>query len=745
MSWASRGRGGLAASARWPITLSVSLMAVGHEVAVAATPATEPSSATCLAFPLMGVVGLMAAASVGIALYGWHLRHALVGLRSQEQTMLDASGDGIIGVDGEGIIRRINAAACQFMGYPHGALLGAPVHRFLDRSHPDGSPGDESACPILAVLTQGKPGSTFTERVIHRDGSLIPFRCTVTALFENGEIKGAVIALRDVRTERGGERSPDRHGAGEAEGAFQSDELRSVNQRLREKSERLLRKRNFIEGLLTNLPSGLAYLNRGLVVEWINPVLAHILEQPAEHLLGRDGIALLASVIDEIHIREVLASGTMYRGTACLHRLDEHAVERETYWDISCDPVRDDAGTVVGVLIQFFEVTIRLLLERELAARGLELERQRDYVEKLLLHVPASIAFIDHNHRRVWVNPQLARFLGISQQEAVGQRVLDAGVDETLAHVFRTGEVLEAPAVPIRRGEDLFYFDLTYVPVPGVDRAIDGVLVSAVDVTERVEHTALQQQQLESVRKAEALKDDFLNTLSHEMRAPLANVLGTIDLLENEILGPLSAEQARSVNTLKRNARILLALVSDLLDSSRIQAGQLSLIQRPVHVASLLDELIADLGHELEKKRLRLTYSVDEGCTILAADEQRLWQILINLVGNAARFTPEGGSIEIRVEGEGERVRFEIEDTGVGIAAHELEAIFDRFIQVGERQHGTGLGLGLSICKALVEAHGGAIGVRSELGRGSTFWFTLPVVAEADFRQISPSRTSSGS
>jgi len=243
--------------------------------------------------------------------------------------------------------------------------------------------------------------------------------------------------------------------------------------------------------------------------------------------------------------------------------------------------------------------------------------------------------------------------------------------------------------------------------------------------------------ELESLRRADELKNRFLGMLSHELRTPLNSVLGFGSMLEDELAGPLNGAQRDYLGKMLGGANVLLALIDDLLDMSRIQAGRFSLSMRLIDFPEVISGVLSSLQPLAASSGVRLSSDVAD-LPPLRADDQRLGQVLYNLVGNAIKFTPPGGTITVRVERNGD-VRCAVRDTGQGIAADDIPKLFRPFSQLAPP--GTspirGTGLGLSISKALIEAHGGTIGVVSEPGRGSEFWFTLPgsaIVAEHDTR-----------
>jgi signal transduction histidine kinase len=230
----------------------------------------------------------------------------------------------------------------------------------------------------------------------------------------------------------------------------------------------------------------------------------------------------------------------------------------------------------------------------------------------------------------------------------------------------------------------------------------------------------------ERLEQADRMKDEFLSVMSHELRTPLSFIISSASVLRDEVYRPqLEEEQAMTDNVLTGADRML-TLVNNLLDVSRIAAGTLSLKVEPVDYRAVVEEVVRTLEPLAAPKKLTLT--PDLTGAMLEADTARVIQVLTNLIDNAIKFTPDGGTIRVSTSVVGENVLTEIEDTGPGIAATDIPKLFQRFHQLDmslSRPAG-GAGLGLSIAKGLVEAHGGEIGVVSQPGEGSRFWFTLP-------------------
>jgi len=274
------------------------------------------------------------------------------------------------------------------------------------------------------------------------------------------------------------------------------------------------------------------------------------------------------------------------------------------------------------------------------------------------------------------------------------------------------------------------------------DGEVIGTLTIVDDVTERVIREVQLQAQLEvrsellanemaARQEAEAanrLKDEFLATISHELRTPLTAIVGWSTLLRAGDLTPTAS--ARAIETIYRNANAQTQLISDLLDVSRIISNKLVLTTSSVSLTSLVERALDGFKPESEAKSIVLQASIEPGLPQISGDPERLQQIVWNLLSNALKFTPEGGTIRIGVKSIDSRVEISVTDSGIGIDEKFLPFVFDRFRQANSastRAHG-GLGLGLSIVRELVELHKGSVQVHSEgPGKGSTFVVALPI------------------
>lgn len=238
-----------------------------------------------------------------------------------------------------------------------------------------------------------------------------------------------------------------------------------------------------------------------------------------------------------------------------------------------------------------------------------------------------------------------------------------------------------------------------------------------------------QRAQIEQLKQVDALKVDFLNAVSHELRTPLSSILGYAEFLEDEMGGDLTAEQRKYVLGISNGADRLRHLVDDLLDFARLEAGTFRMAPQDVDIHQVVDLALRSLEPQIASAGVSLETDLPPEPLNVRIDPARVEQIILNLVGNSIKFTMAGGHIKVVVKRQNDELILAVQDTGIGITADCLPRIFEKFFQVDPSMTRTrgGAGLGLTIAKALAEAHGGRIQAESTPGEGSTFWFTMPM------------------
>ncbi len=231
------------------------------------------------------------------------------------------------------------------------------------------------------------------------------------------------------------------------------------------------------------------------------------------------------------------------------------------------------------------------------------------------------------------------------------------------------------------------------------------------------------------IETANRHKSEFLANMSHELRTPLNAIIGFSEVLGERMFGELNEKQAEYTDDILSSGRHLLSLINDILDLSKVEAGRMELELTKFDLPMAIDNALTLIRERASRHGIRLHHSVDERLGELTGDERKIKQILLNLLSNAVKFTPEGGRVDVDAVSSDGVVEISVSDTGIGIAPQDQETIFEEFRQVGTdyAQKREGTGLGLTLTRKFVELHGGKIWVESELGKGSTFTFTLPV------------------
>jgi signal transduction histidine kinase len=215
--------------------------------------------------------------------------------------------------------------------------------------------------------------------------------------------------------------------------------------------------------------------------------------------------------------------------------------------------------------------------------------------------------------------------------------------------------------------------------------------------------------------------------MSHELRTPLNAIIGFSEVLTERLFGEMNDKQAEYVGDITESGKHLLSLINEILDLSKIEAGRMELDVAEFDIATTIDSTLSLVRERAQRRGITLRCTVGDQVTAIHADERKVKQVLLNLLSNALKFTPEGGAIDVRASATEDQYEIAVTDTGVGIAQDDLEAVFEEFRQVGsasKRIEGTGLGLAIS--RKFIELHGGRIWATSQVGAGSTFAFTLP-------------------
>ncbi len=374
------------------------------------------------------------------------------------------------------------------------------------------------------------------------------------------------------------------------------------------------------------------------------------------------------------------------------------------------------------------EVRTRMRAERS--------EREARAMLSGVLESCTAVVFAkDHAGRFLLVNRFCAAVYGTTVQNMIGKTAYDFqpkeladALSEHNEQVWKHRGPMEFEESLLVRGIPRTFLAIKY-PLNDEHGQPLALCCFSTDITERKAAEAALASAKIAAEQSNQFKDQFLSNMSHELRTPLNAVLGFSELLKDTAYGPLTEKQDRYVNNIYKAGQHLVRLIGDILDLSKIEAGRLDLSLENIAVNEAVEECLAGLKPLADKKSQTLEQDCAAGLggLVILADRTRFRQVVMNLVGNAIKFTPDGGRVIVRAEDAGaEGVRISVIDDGPGIEPTEQDRIFESFYRGKQARRKEGSGLGLAISKSLVEAHGGKFGLESTLGNGSRFFFTLP-------------------
>jgi signal transduction histidine kinase len=471
--------------------------------------------------------------------------------------------------------------------------------------------------------------------------------------------------------------------------------------------------------------------------------------------LGRSVLWSWAEIREEIGplFERVFQGETVYFEDLLL-RIERHGSIVDAYFTFSYSPVRVASGAVGGALINCYETTQQvqaraLQAERDRLLEELKVERAR--LEYVFQRAPSFLALV-RGPKHLFELANEAYYQLVGHRELQGRPVREAlpevvgqGFVELLDGVLGTGEPFIGRELPVQlartRGtlSEERFVDFVYLPYTEPDGTRSGVIAHGYDVTEQVlarrEVERLLKESESARAEAEAAnqgKSDFLAAMSHELRTPLNAIGGYVELLEMGIHGPVTGPQRASLDRIATNQKHLLTLINDILSYAKLEAGQVEFDLHPLAATGVLASIEPLVAPMAEGKGIAYTVLECDPSIHFEGDGERVRQILLNLVGNAIKFTPAGGWVVLSCTRDADAVHIDVRDSGPGIPPEKQESIFDPFMQVDRRLNHPqeGVGLGLAISRDLARAMGGELSVRSVPGEGSTFTLRLAALAE---------------
>jgi PAS domain S-box-containing protein len=428
------------------------------------------------------------------------------------------------------------------------------------------------------------------------------------------------------------------------------------------------------------------------------------------HRLQADFLVAVPLVVQELVI-----------GLVTLHGGDERLLSKV---DLA-KTIGQQAAIVIQNAQLYEEVRqLNLSLEARVEMRTAELVIETSQNSAILASIADGVIASDFYGHILLVNPTAEAILGQESAALVGRKLADLfgpadgqRVTQLFQSLRKAG--LKGATAPVEMQEFVFEMGhqvinarLTLARTPSHEAI--GMVMALRDITKEVE--------------ADRAKTEFISTVSHELRTPMTSIKGYTELLLHGAAGPLSDSQREWLGTVARNAGRLSLLINDLLDVAQIEAGKVRLNLRPVAMPELVEQVFQTLQTQAEKKGLALKLTAAPGLPFIEVDSDRMIQVLMNLIGNAVAYT-ERGQVQVSLQGIANSLQVTVRDSGVGIAPEDMSHIFERFYRSNDPvvQANSGTGLGLPIVKTFVEMHGGRIWVESEMGKGSTFTFILPL------------------
>jgi PAS domain S-box-containing protein len=662
-------------------------------------------------------------------------RHAST-QREWLRVTLASCNDAVVATDANGLVRFVNPAAQALIGSASGALIGHAMDEVVCLQDESGNPITH---PVRTVLRRDKRSAGYSElRLMRADGTCRFVEVSAAPIHEEGHmLLGAVMVMRDVSERRRNDQAlRTAYAELDRRVAERTAALERANAALHE-SLALFR------GVAESTPDLIYVKDRGGRLVMANPATIRVIGRPESEILGRTDRDFLANDAQAARVmendRRVLCGGRV-------ERIEESLTspEGERTYLATKSPLRDINGETVGLICVATDITERKRMENELR------EAQR-FTQGLLDTAPIILYLFDPVQRRVvYASGRGLSGLGYEPSELLEMTPVQLARmvhSEDLPTVQAHLRQYEAPRDGLREIEFRYrHRDQEWRWLHARERLFEpgtgGTLVLgvAVDITEskraqleRERLIAAEQRLRLDAERANRAKDEFLAIVSHELRSPLNALRGWGFLLGNaRPLEPSLVE--RATTAIKRNVDHQARLIDDLLDTSRIMSGKLNIERRPVDIMDVVNGALEVVRPAAAAKRIRLEVTAARTGLVVEGDAARLHQVFVNLLSNAAKFTPEAGEVKVAAGAHEGYAMVAVTDTGAGIPQEFLPRVFERFTQADTsttRRHG-GLGIGLALVRHLTELHGGRVTAHSAgADKGSTFTVELPMARES--------------
>lgn len=413
-----------------------------------------------------------------------------------------------------------------------------------------------------------------------------------------------------------------------------------------------------------------------------------------------------------------------------LKKLNEELEDRVNYRTNELQEAVEDLNEAKKKLEEKNEELLSEIETRKAVEKALFESEQK--LENILNYAPLLVYINDLDGRYLFVNKEFEKLMNVSHEKVINKTDYDLFPKERADRNFaQNKKVIETNQTQIFENESVkedgvhYFIDILF-PIIDSGNKIYATCGWSLDITARKRTEQILQEAKEKAESADKLKSAFLATMSHELRTPLNSIIGFTGILLKELAGPLNEEQKKQLSMAKGSAQHLLALINDVLDISKIEAGQLVISKEKFDFVTMLKNVISSIQPLVDKKELGLDINISYDNIEIYSDERRLGQVFLNLLNNSVKFT-EKGFVKIDCTVDDNKIVTKIIDSGIGIKSEDIDKLFKPFSQIdtGLTRNHEGTGLGLSICKKLVDKLDGIITVESKFGEGSTFTVIL--------------------
>ncbi|WP_181079318.1 PAS domain-containing protein [Methanohalophilus euhalobius] len=597
------------------------------------------------------------------------------------EDMIQQSTDAIIYTNPDFTINFVNRTAEEMFGWTLPEIKGKTITIFHEQELTS-----QQKKEMFSNLYSGKPHD-IEDASKRKDGSTFCCQIKISPLFtEKSRIYGYLGTIRDITEEKQNE-------------------------------DNLVKEIDLLTSLIGTARVIVAVLDRQGKIVYYNPHMEKLSGYKLKEVKGEDWISRFIPEKEKERTRSVFKKAIAGHPTEgninpiVTRKGNEVTVE---WYDTA---LKDDEGEVTGLLAIGNDITQRVEAEEKL--------------KTIYENMPGGILMIGQDYIIKDVNYRTCEITGYKREELVGQLcdiVCPKGSASKKCPIWEEGQ-------EGFRGMDTAIKCKNGIKKPILKNAqeitIKGdtyILELFQDISERknAEENAIEAKK--AAEEANQAKSEFLANMSHELRTPLNSVIGFSDILLEEVKGELNDPQKKYVSNIARSGNHLLSLINDILDISKIEAGQEQLEYSSFELHEALDEISILIIPLTSKKKIDLQMELPSEDIRVYADRKKFKQIMYNLLSNAAKFTPDKGTITIIANQEKDKLKVAVSDTGIGIPEADQATIFEPFQQVksSKSSEHKGTGLGLSLVRELVEMHGGQVGLKSEVGKGSTFSFTIP-------------------